>query len=84
MLHSTVVASVITIQDILGVGRTVNAKYYVSYEGLLTAAALYMIITYLTVTLYRKVERRYLRHLSLDSGRKTKQFDLGAGVPSMQ
>jgi len=81
MLHSTVVASVITIQDILGVGRTVNAKYYVSYEGLLTAAALYMIITYLTVTLFRQVERRYLRHLSLDSGRRTKQFDLGAGVP---
>jgi arginine/ornithine transport system permease protein len=27
MLHGTVVASVITIQDILGVGRTVNAKH---------------------------------------------------------
>jgi len=64
MLHGTVVASVITIQDILGVGRTVNAKYYVSYEGLLTAAALYMAITYLTVTLFRQIERRYLRHLN--------------------
>ena len=42
MLHGSVVASVITLQDILGAGRTLNAKFYLAYEGLLTAAALYM------------------------------------------
>jgi arginine/ornithine transport system permease protein len=83
MLHGTVVASVITIQDILGVGRTVNAKYYISYEGLLTAAALYMIITYLTVTAFRQVENRYLRHLNLGAGRKKKP-GVAAGVPAMR
>jgi len=83
MLHGTVVASVITIQDILGVGRTVNAKYYISYEGLLTAAALYMIITYLTVTLFRQVENRYLKHLNLDAGRKKKPGAV-IGMPVMR
>ncbi|HSF93402.1 MAG TPA: ABC transporter permease [Thermohalobaculum sp.] len=83
MLHGTVVASVITIQDILGVGRTVNAKYYISYEGLLTAAALYMIITYLTVRLFRLVEERYLKHLNLDAGKKTKTVTV-AGIPAMR
>lgn len=83
MLHGTVVASVITIQDILGVGRTVNAKYYISYEGLLTAAALYMIITYITVTIFRQVEEKYLKHLNLDAGR-TKKPGIANGIPVMR
>jgi arginine/ornithine transport system permease protein len=45
MLHGSVVASVITLQDILGVGRTLNARYYLAYEGFVTAAVLYMAIT---------------------------------------
>jgi len=84
MLHGTVVASVITIQDILGVGRTVNAKYYISYEGLLTAAALYMIITYITVRLFRLVEEKYLKHLNLDAGRKQRAGVIQAGIPAMR
>jgi len=84
MLHGTVVASVITIQDILGVGRTVNAKYYISYEGLLTAAALYMIITYITVRLFRLVEERYLKHLDLDAVKQTKPTVIEAGIPALR
>ncbi|MEM9145592.1 MAG: ABC transporter permease [Pseudomonadota bacterium] len=67
MLHGSVVASVITIQDILGAGRTLNAKYYVAYEGFLTAAILYMAITFLVVAIFRQVERRYLRHLNIQA-----------------
>ncbi|SES79203.1 ABC transporter permease [Oceanicella actignis] len=63
MLHGSVVASVITIQDILGAGRTLNAKYYVAYEGFVTAALLYMAITFALVGLFRLIERRYMRHL---------------------
>jgi arginine/ornithine transport system permease protein len=65
MLHGSAVASVITLQDILGAGRTLNAKYYLAYDGILVAAALYMIITYLLVLLFRWLEDRYLRHLAL-------------------
>ena len=65
MLHGSVVASIITIQDILGAGRTLNAKFYVAYEGFLTAAALYMALTFCLVMVFRGLEKRYLRHLNL-------------------
>lgn len=63
MLHGTAIASIITIQDILGVGRMINGRYYVVYEGLLTAAALYMAIVGVAVLITRRLEKRYLRHL---------------------
>ncbi len=65
MLHGSAVASVITIQDILGVGRTINGKYYVAYEGFVTAALLYMALTFVLVRLFRLIEERYLRHLAI-------------------
>lgn len=64
MLHGTAVASIVTVQDILGVGRMINGRFYVVYEGLLTAAALYMAATYLLVLLVKLTERRYLRHIA--------------------
>lgn len=63
MLHGSVVASVITLQDILGAGRTLNAKFYLAYEGFLTAAILYMAITFVLVAIFRGLEHRYLKHL---------------------
>jgi arginine/ornithine transport system permease protein len=84
MLHGTVVASIITIQDILGVGRTVNAKYYIAYEGLLSAAALYMVITFTLVWVFRRVEKRYLRHLEMDSGKAKKIPKMATGIPVMR
>jgi arginine/ornithine transport system permease protein len=83
MLHGSVVASIITIQDILGVGRTVNAKYYIAYEGILTAAALYMIITYLLVRLFRMIEDRYLKHLNIDAGKARTLPGEVEGIPVM-
>jgi arginine/ornithine transport system permease protein len=64
MLHGSSLASVITIQDILGAGRTLNAKFYVAYEGFVTAALLYMAITFAIVFVFRLLERRFLRHLA--------------------
>ncbi len=63
MLQGSVVASVITIQDILGAGRTLNSRYYLAYEGILTAAVLYMAITFLLVAIFRRLEARYLGYL---------------------
>lgn len=63
MLHGSAVASVITLQDILGAGRTLNARHYLAYEGFLTAAALYMLITFALILIFRQLETRFLRHL---------------------
>ena len=69
MLHGSVVASTITLQDILGAGRWLNGRYYLAYEGFITAAVLYFVIVFAITRVFRWIERRYLRHLT---GRETK------------
>lgn len=64
MLHGSVVASTITLQDILGVGRWLNGRYYLAYEGFITAALLYFLIVLCITWGFRWLERRYLRHLT--------------------
>lgn len=64
MLHGSVVASTITLQDILGVGRWLNGRYYLAYEGFITAALLYFVIVFAITRVFRWLERRYLRHLA--------------------
>lgn len=63
MLHGSVVASTITLQDVLGVGRWLNGRYYLAYEGFITAAAIYFLIVVCIAWAFRQIERRYLRHL---------------------
>jgi arginine/ornithine transport system permease protein len=79
MLHGSAVASIITIQDILGAARTINAKYYLAYEGFVSAAILYMILTYVLVRIFRYLENRYLKHLNLAPS-KTDLTLLQAGI----
>ncbi len=63
MLHGSVVASTITIQDLLGVGRWLNGRYYLAYEGFITAAVLYFIIVLLVARGFRLWEKHWLAHL---------------------
>lgn len=60
LLHASVVASTITIVDILGAGRKLNSTYYVVYEGFLTAALLYMAVVLFITLVFRKAERKFL------------------------
>jgi len=80
MLHGSVVASVITIQDILGAGRTLNGRYYLAYEGFITAAVLYMAITFLIVWVFRMIEKKYLAHLNLAPAKKTAAAEPGGAT----
>ena len=63
MLHGSVVASTVTIIDILGAGRTLNAKYYLAYEGFLAAAVLYMLLVYLITRGFKVWEKHWHAHL---------------------
>lgn len=63
MLHGSAVASVVTIADLTGVARIVSTRYYTPYEPFLTAAALYMALTFTIVGLFRLLERRWHAHL---------------------
>jgi arginine/ornithine transport system permease protein len=63
MFHGSVVASTITVIDVLGAGRSLNARYYLAYEGFLAATAIYMLIIFGVTRLFGAVERRVSRHL---------------------
>lgn len=63
MLHGSVVASTITIQDLLGVGRWLNGRYYLAYEGFLTAAVFYLVLVFIITRVFKMWEKRWLAHL---------------------
>jgi arginine/ornithine transport system permease protein len=63
MIHGSVVASTITLQDLLGVGRWLNGRYYLAYEGFITAMIFYMCIVVVISKLFKYSEKRWLGHL---------------------
>ncbi len=63
MLHGSVIASTITIVDILKAGRIVNGQYYVAYEGFISAAILYMILVFILAKFLKWVEGHWHAHL---------------------
>jgi len=63
MLHGSALASVITIIDITGAARIVSSRYYSPYEAFLTAAAFYMVITFIIVFLIKRLEIHWYKHL---------------------
>ncbi len=63
MLHGSAVASLITLVDITGAARVINSRYYSPYEAFITAAAFYMVLTFLIVWGFRQLEKRWHAHL---------------------
>ena len=59
LTHASVIASVLSVADILGVGRDLNGTYYVVLEGFVTAAAFYAVIIGLLTAVSGSLERRY-------------------------
>ncbi|WP_054313343.1 ABC transporter permease subunit [Mesorhizobium sp. 1M-11] len=62
--HATVIASTITIVDILGAAKHFNNKYYLAFDGFIIAAGLYMLIVYAITRGFRFWEGKWHRHLS--------------------
>jgi arginine/ornithine transport system permease protein len=56
-LHGSALASLITIQDILGVAETINSRYYVSNEGLITATIIYVVLSWVIIVIFRGIRR---------------------------
>ena len=63
MLHGSVVASTVTVIDILGAGRQLNGKFYLAYEGFITAAVMYMILVFVISRAFKVWERHWHAHL---------------------
>ena len=61
MLHGTSLASVVTLLDVTGAAREINAKYYLPFEAFITAGAFYFVMTLSLVGLFRWAEARWLK-----------------------
>jgi len=64
MLHTTSLASIVTLIDITGAARTVNAQYYLPFEAYITAGVFYLCLTFILVRLFKMAERRWLGYLA--------------------
>ncbi|MGF1528110.1 MAG: ABC transporter permease [Candidatus Competibacterales bacterium] len=63
MLHGSAIAGVITIIDLTGAARLVYSQHYRPFEPFLTAAAFYLVLTFLVVGLFKLLEHRLFGHL---------------------
>lgn len=61
MIHGSAIAGVVTIVDITGAARVVNARYYAPFEAYFAAAILYMCLTFSVIFIFKKWEMRYLQ-----------------------
>ncbi|WP_413701558.1 ABC transporter permease [Psychromonas sp. KJ10-10] len=59
MIHGSAIAGVVTIIDITGVARVVNARYYAPFEAYFMAGALYMCLTFSAIFAFKQWEKRY-------------------------
>ena len=68
MLKSTSLASTITVMELTGAANTIVARTFAPYELFITAALIYLAITYVLTTALRALEHRLSRHMRpLDS-----------------
>jgi len=63
MLHGSSVAGVITVVDLTGAARIINARYYMPFEAFITAGVLYLMLSLVLVWGFRRLERHWYAHL---------------------
>lgn len=63
MLHGSVVASIVTIVDLLGAARIVNSRYFVPFESFIAAGLFYLCVTFVIVWGFKLWEKRWHAHL---------------------
>ena len=64
MLHTTSLASIVTMVDITGAARTISSQYYLPFEAFITAGLFYLGLTLLLVRLFKMSEGRWLAYLA--------------------
>ena len=64
MLHTTSLASIVTLIDITGAAKTVNSQFYMPFEAYITAGVFYLALTFILVQLFKRAERRWLGYMA--------------------
>lgn len=64
MMHGTSLASTVPgLLELTEAARSINSTYYLTFEAYLFAAALYLVVTFTMMGLFRLAERRYTAYL---------------------
>ncbi len=63
MLHGTSLAMLVTIADLTGVAKRINATHYIPFEAYITAGLFYLALTMSLVAMFRWAENRWLKPL---------------------
>jgi polar amino acid transport system permease protein/octopine/nopaline transport system permease protein len=63
MLKATSLASTVTVMELTGVASTIVARTYAPYEIFVTAAIIYLVLTYAIARAFKHIEHRLSRHL---------------------
>jgi arginine/ornithine transport system permease protein len=63
MLHGSSLAGVITIIDLFGAAKVVNARNFVPFESFITAGLFYLAVTFLIVWGFKKAEHHWHAYL---------------------
>lgn len=63
MLQGTSLASIVTLMDITGAARQLNASHYIPFEAFITAAVFYLALTLVLVSLFNRAEALWLKPL---------------------
>lgn len=64
VLQATSLASIVTLIDITGAARVVNAQYYLPFEAFITAGLFYLMLTFILVKLFKKAESHWLAYMA--------------------
>ena len=63
MLHGSALAGVVTIVDLFGAAKIVNSRHFVPFESFITAGFFYLCLTFIIVSLFKKLELHWHAHL---------------------
>ncbi|MBU2863374.1 ABC transporter permease [Reinekea forsetii] len=63
MLHSSAIASTVTIIDLTGAARDIYARYYSPFEAFIFVALIYLALTFCILGVFKQLEKRMLGHL---------------------
>jgi arginine/ornithine transport system permease protein len=63
MLQGSAIASAVTLVDVTGAARNVYSRFFAPFEAFLFAGAVYLVLTFALVALFRYAEHRWLAHL---------------------
>lgn len=68
MLHATSLASTVTLLETTGVARMITLNSYIQFEPYVTAAAIYLALTFVLVSGFQFVQRRWAGYLETRIG----------------